>query len=212
MVNQKANIFRSQALQRYMNRHEKTVFPKLIAPSTFIYLWLIVGLLSIGGLCALFADIPIYASALAVVVEGNGNNEQGSKEVRVVLILSPEYLTQLDVNQRVFFRMNKVDALVSRRISDIEPRILSASALHSRFALNGTAATKVNESAVVAFIPFGPLPVGMDASSYLGTSYEAQVEIGRRRLISFLPLVGRFFKRRSNTLNAQTTSPAAAPL
>lgn len=197
MVNQRAAIFRSEALRRYMSRHEKTVFPKLIAPRTFIYLWLIVGLLFIGGLCALFADIPIYASALAVVVEGDKDHAQNAKEVRVVLLLSPEFLTKLEVNQRVFSRLNRVDALVSSQISDIEPRIVSASDARSRFALSGNAATKVNESTVVAFVPMGVLPGGMDASSYVGTSGEAQVEIGRRRLISFLPLVGRFFASRS---------------
>ena len=198
MVNQKANIFRSQALQRYMNRHEKTVFPKLIAPRTFIYLWLIVGLLFIGGLCALFAEMPIYASALAVVVEGDANRAEASQEVRVVLLLSPEHLAQLEVNQRVFFRMNRVDALVSRQISGLEPRVLSASAVRSRFALSGEVVSKVNESAVVAFIPLGPLPGGAEASSYVGTSYEAQVEIGRRRLVSLLPLVGRLFDGRAH--------------
>jgi hypothetical protein len=212
MLNQRVNVFRSQALQRYMNRHEKAVFPKLIAPRTFIYLWLIVGLLFIAGLCALFADIPLYAPALAVVVEGDKNQEQESKEIQIVLLLSPDYLPQLDVNQTVFFRMNNGGALAREHINRLEPRILSASAVRSRFALSGNAATRVNESAVVAFIPLGPLPSGMEAASYLGTSYEAQVEIGHRRLISLLPLVGRFFERHSHKVNAQTGSQSAAAL
>ena len=213
MLNEKVNIFRSQALERYMNRHEKTIFPKLIAPRTFVYLWLIVGLLSIGGLCALFADMPVYASALAVVVEGEGNHAQASKEVRVVLFLSPDHFSQLEVNQTVFFRLNRVDPLVSRQISDIETRIVSANDLRSRFALSGDVATKVNEPAVVAFIPLGSLPGGREASSYLGTTYEAQVEIGRRRLVSLLPLVGRLFERRAQKPNVATASTStAAPL
>src|SRR5438034_3069399 len=139
MLNEKTAIFRSEAVKRYMTRHEKTIFPKLVAPRTFIYLWVIVGFLVIAGLCALFADIPIYAPALAVVVEGNRNQAPDSKEVRIVLLLSPGYLPELEVNQQVFFRMNRIDAPLNRQISDIEPRIISASAARSRFALSGNA-------------------------------------------------------------------------
>jgi hypothetical protein len=194
MVNQRTAIYRSEALRRYMTRHEKSVFPKLIAPRTFLYLWLIVGLLFIGGLCALFADIPIYAPALAVVVEADKDQTQNAKEVRVVLLLSPEYLTKVEVNQRVFLRMNRGDALISSQISNIEPRVVSAGDARSRFALSGNAANRVNDATAVALIPAGVLPGARDAASYVGTSGEAQVEIGRRRLISFLPFVGRFFE------------------
>ena len=209
MVKEKASVFRSQALERYMNRHEKSTFSKLLAPKTFLYLWLILGLLFIGGLCVLLADIPMYAPAIAVVVEGDGTLEPDSREVKVVLLLSPEYLTQLKVNQSVFFRMGRVHSLVNRRISVVEPRISNAAAIRNRFALTGDSASKVNHSTVVAFIPLEPLPNGMEASSYLGTSYEAQVEIGHRRLGSFLPVVGRFFASRSTQVNALLPAPSS---
>jgi hypothetical protein len=193
MTNQRIAIFRSEALKRYMSRHEKAVFPKLIRPRTFLYLWLIVGLLFIGGLCALFADIPVYASAVAVVVEADKGQEQNSHDVNVVLLLSPEYLSKVEVNQRVFLRLSRFDGLLSSHISNIEPRIVSAGDARSRFALSGNAANKVNDASAVAFIPTSVLPRERDAASYVGTSGEAQIEIGSRRLISFLPVVGRFF-------------------
>jgi len=196
MLNKKVSIFRSEALKRYMSRNEKTIFPKIIAPRTFLYLWLILALLLVAALCALLADIPVYASALALVVE-DGNRKQNSSEVKIALLLPPENLPQLQVNQTVFFRRDKVGPLVSRQINDVEPAILSPSAIRSRFGLSGDAATKVDESSVVAFISLEPLPHGMEASSYLGTSYNAQVEIGHRRLASFLPVVGRLFSGRS---------------
>lgn len=210
MLNEKSAIFRSEALRRYMSRNEKTIFPKNIAPRTFVFLWLVVGLLLCVGLCALFADIPMYASARALVVEENRNQEPDSQEIKVVLLLSPEYRSQLAVNQRVFFRLDRVGAQVSRQISYVEPGIFSASAVRSRFALTGDATSKVNESAVIAFIPLGPLPSGSEASSYLGTSYDAQVEIGHRRLVSLFPLVGKFFVRHSAQVSAQPTSQSLA--
>ncbi len=194
MVKQRTAIYRSEALRRYMTRHEKQVFPKLIAPRTFLFLWVIVVLLFIGGLCALFADIPIYAPALAVVVETDAVPPQTTKEVRVVLLLSPEYINKVEANQRVFLRMNGVNDLLSGQISRIEPRIASAGDVRSRFALSGNAANRVNDATTVAFIPTGVLPGARDAASYVGASGEAQVEIGTRRLISFLPFVGRFFE------------------
>ena len=199
MMNQRTAIFRSEALRRYMSRHEKTVFPKLIAPRTFLYLWLIVGLLFLGALCALFADIPVYAPALAVVVEADKGQAQNGKEVSVVLLLSPEYLSKVEVNQRVFFRLPRFDTLLSSQISNIEPRIVSADDARSRFAPSGNAANRVNDASAVAFISMAVLPREIDAASYVGTSGDAQVEIGSRRLISFLPLVGRFFGSRSRT-------------
>ncbi|MGB9181377.1 MAG: hypothetical protein WCB68_19255 [Pyrinomonadaceae bacterium] len=210
MMEHKATIFRKEAWQRYMTRNEKAIFPKLVAPRTFIYLWLILTLLSIGGLFALFADIPIYAPALAVVVQETGSQEQDSKEARVALFVAPEYLSQLNVHQRVFFKMNRGDELVSRQIVAIEPHVLSPSAAQKRFALGGNAAAKINESAAVAFVPLEQLPGGTDAASYLGTTYDARVEIGTQRLVQFLPLIGRFFDTRSHKVETPPASSSIA--
>lgn len=193
MTNERTAIFRSEALRRYMSRHDKAVFPKLIAPRTFLYLWIIISLLFIGGLCALFANIPVYVSALAVVVEADKGQQQDLKDVSVVLLLSPEYLSKVEVNQRVFLRLPRFDRPLSTQISNIEPRIVSAADARSRFALSGNAANKVNDASAVAFIPTTVLPRERDTASYVGTSGEAQVEIGSRRLISFVPVVGKFF-------------------
>lgn len=43
------NIFRAEALQHYLHKRQADVLPRLIAPSFFLVLWVILGLL-LGGL------------------------------------------------------------------------------------------------------------------------------------------------------------------
>jgi len=193
----RAKIFRKGAWERHLTRNEKAVFPKLVAPRTFAYLWLILALLSVGGMCALFAEVPVYAPALAVVVQGEaGGVAPDGGEALVALFVAPEYLPQLGVHQRVFFETRGGGGPLSRQIVAVEPRPLSPSAAQRRFALPANAAAKINGPAAVAFAPLGQPPGGADAASYLGTTYNARVEIGTQRLIQFLPLVGRLFGKR----------------
>lgn len=50
----KRAIFRDDAVRRYVESREKSVFPPLLLPKTLFYLWLLLGLLAAGGVMVWF--------------------------------------------------------------------------------------------------------------------------------------------------------------
>jgi hypothetical protein len=49
MTGSQRPIFRTQAVQSYIEHHEEAVLPRLICPRTFLYLWISLGLLLVAG-------------------------------------------------------------------------------------------------------------------------------------------------------------------
>lgn len=43
------SIFRAEAVQRYARSQGQATFPRLVCPRTFLYLWLLLGILLLGG-------------------------------------------------------------------------------------------------------------------------------------------------------------------
>ncbi|MBV9211983.1 MAG: hypothetical protein JOZ52_15175, partial [Acidobacteria bacterium] len=63
-----------------------------------------------------------------------------------------------------------------------------------RFALTeGVAAMVANEPSAVALAQLESPPPALSTDAYAGSTGRAEVETGTRRVISLLPLVGRFF-------------------
>ena len=48
------SIFRSEALQHYIQNQEKVVLPRLVSPRSFAYLWVLAGLSMLAGLTIAF--------------------------------------------------------------------------------------------------------------------------------------------------------------
>ena len=54
-------IFRTGAVRRYIQNHQKTVVPRLICPRTFLCLWILLGLLCLAGTLAASHLLPLWA-------------------------------------------------------------------------------------------------------------------------------------------------------
>jgi len=187
------SIFRVDVLQRYMQSREEPVFPRCISPPIFVCLWLLLGLLVTGGLVAWFAQMPMYASGLAVVVSWQGKNQSLRDDIVMIAFLPPENLSRLRVGQKVFLGIDKAGNRLSIPIVAVEPEISSPSLARERFALNPGAAQAITQPSAIAVAPFEPSLTSLPASAYVGSIYHVDVEVGSRRVASLLPLVGRFF-------------------
>src|SRR5262245_45913348 len=99
-------IFRAEAVQRYWQRRDKVVLPRLASPATVRFLWIVLGLLIASGFIAWFAQVPVYASGLAVVVDGQGTNPSIPGEVLIVAFLPPQHRTRLSTGQPIFLRLH----------------------------------------------------------------------------------------------------------
>ncbi|MGB0384360.1 MAG: hypothetical protein ACPGWR_06005 [Ardenticatenaceae bacterium] len=202
------SIFRSDAVQRYIEARQKAILPRFVRPRVFAFMWLLLGLLLMSGVTAWVAQVPIYAPgvALAVVVDDrvpssenereneheNEHEDENQDQVAVVAFLPPEQLTHLHRGQTLFLQLTEQER-VSRSIVAVEPEIMSPAAAQKAFALTDGAAMLIRQPSAVVQVPLEPLPNDWAASVYAGSVYQVEVEVGSRRLVSLLPVVGEFF-------------------
>lgn len=188
------SIFRVDAVRHYAASKEKAVLPRIVAPGTMIYLWILIGLLLCAGIITWNTQVPVYASGSAVIVTERDEKSPVAQDNTFFLVsVPPEYLSRLHAGQRLFLRSGSTNVMASRPIVAVEPEISSPDALQRRFNLSAGAASAITRPSAVAIASLEPPPSGLPVSTYTGSVYEADVEIGTRRAISFLPLVNRFF-------------------
>ena len=192
MNNTKRSIFRSDAVRRYIQGKEKSVLPRFISPRTFICLWFLLGLLMFSGFFAWFVKIPVYASGSAVVVDWSNNSQYFQDDVAVVAFVPAENLSHLNVGQTMF--LNTTRERLRSSIIVIEPKIINPATAQNRFALTSGAAAVITQPVAVSIGRFKPMSPDFSTSTYIGSIYNVDIEIGSRRVISLLPLIGHLFE------------------
>src|SRR5262245_37387860 len=90
MKSDTTQIFRADAARRYMESQAKPVLPRLVSPPVFICLWILLGLLVIGGGICSFAQVPEYVSCPAVVVDWRNKVPSIEGDTAVIAFLPPE--------------------------------------------------------------------------------------------------------------------------
>ena len=191
--NTKHPIYRAEAIRRYMQSREEPVFPRLVSPRTFAYLWVLLGLIVISGFAAWFAQVPVYASGLAVVVDrGSVTQDVRIQDVAILVAFLPPG-QHLQAGQNLSLQFEATGERLSRAILVVEPEVVSPAVAQRRFALEDGAALAITQPATVAIARFEPTPTGLPAHTYIGSTYHVEVIVGSRRLISFLPLMGQWF-------------------
>ena len=186
-------IFRADAARRYMESQEKTVLPRLVSPSVFILLWILLGLLVIGAAVCLFVQAPVYVSCPAVVVDWRNRFPSVEGDMAVVAFLPLESVSRVRSGQKLFVQFDATGGRLSQPLSFVDPQIISPDAAHKQFALNGVAATAIARPSAVAIARLEMIPAGPPAAAYAGSVYNVDIEVGSRRLITLLPLIGRLF-------------------
>jgi hypothetical protein len=193
MQEAKRPIFRPDALRRYVQSRTEPILPHLVSPRMLLGLWILLGLLVVSGFLAWFAQVPVYASGSAVVVDGKGNTSALGDAVLIVVFVPPENLWRLRVGQPLLLPFDQGGKRIGRSIMAIEPEVHSPEMAQRRFALSAGAALAIRQPSAVAMTPLEPLSTGLPAAAYVGSVFRAEIEVGSRRLLSFLPLIGPFF-------------------
>jgi len=190
----KRSIFREHAYKRYIQGREKKVLPKSLSPPTFIYFWALAGLLLSVAAIAWSARVPVYASGYAVVVNNNSDAHHNADDVRVVAFLPPEDLSLLQAGQILTLQFDKSGERLERPIEVIELSAGSSGAAIKRFGISESDAQRISGPAVIAIAQVHPASSGLPASAQPGSVYRAKVQVGSRRVISFLPVIGKLFE------------------
>ena len=193
MRNESRSIFRVEALQLYTESKERSVMPRFTSPRSMLFLWIVMGLLMASGIAFLLIRVPVQVSGVAVVVDSI-SAQSVPHNATMVVFLPAKILPELRVGQTVTWRFDGAKDRVSRTLIAVEPHANSPSALRGRFPFTGTAAAAINQPMAVAFARLEPVLEGEPAATYAGSVYRVEVEVGRRRVVSFLPVIGSLFR------------------
>ena len=193
MQSESTPIFRAEATRRYLESQEKTVLPRLVAPPVFVGLWIVLGLLLIGAAASWFAQVPVYVSCPAVVVDWRNRFPAIEGDAALVAFLPPESSARVKSGQKLFMQIEATSERLSQTVSFVDPQIISPDTAHKQFALNAAAAPSISRPSAVAVARLAMIPGGAPPAAYVGSVYQVEIEVGSRRLVSFLPLVGQLF-------------------
>ncbi|QRK04682.1 hypothetical protein JQX13_31135 [Archangium violaceum] len=186
MADANRSIFRAEALRRHAQGRERGVLPRVIAPRTFVFLWLLAGLSGAMGVLAWATEVPEYVSGLAVVARGG----EGGESSRLVVVLPAEAHPRLRVGQELLLESGPPGERMALALTAVEPGLLGPEATHERFGLRPGVAPLVTRPSAIALAAFAPPGREVSAREYVGSSYSVRVRVGSRRLLSRVPFVG----------------------
>lgn len=191
------SIFRANAVQDYLGGRRAAVLPRFISPSHLAFLWVAFGLLAaIGGGSLYFVKIPIFATGSAIVSPRADGEGAARRDPQVVVLLPPEHLVSLRAGQETRLQSSSRNGEPGERLSAsivrVEPKVVDPDAARERF-LPGAATGPLTGPVAVALARVEPWSDVPPASLREGTAYDADVEIESRRVVSLLPIVGRWF-------------------
>jgi hypothetical protein len=168
--------------------------PRLASPSVFACLWIVLGLLGAGAAAAWFTRLPVFATGIAVVVDGPDGAGAPGPGVALVAFVPAQNLSPLRVGHALLYQAPTGRERRRAPIVWVEPQVMSPAEARRRFALGEGAAAAITEPAVVAVARLEPVTGGPPLSAYVGSVYRVEIEVGSRRPISLLPIVGRLFE------------------
>lgn len=190
-----STIFRAAALRHYVRRSGKSVYLKLPSSRAFIFLWLLCGLLSAGGLMlSRFIELPVYATGVGVVIERADEPADSTHMLQLRLCFPPEELRQLRPGQRVFLHLHEKGGETMRGTLHALGRQTSPPrpAMQDCGPSSGTGSVE-SEAAALILRPSESWPEPALPSVTPGNRAEVRVETGSRRLTSMIPVFGNLF-------------------
>ena len=98
----------------------------------------------------------------------------------------------------MFVEAGRTGARIEVRVTEVATELQSPEAARALFAAGGdgrkvSATAVLNGPAAVALGKLEGTPHGLPASLYAGSACRVKVEVGSRKVITYLPLVGRLF-------------------
>ncbi len=181
------SIFRTEAARRYAQGQATAVLPRLIAPPTFALLWIVLATLALGLLTSWFVKIPIFATGTAVVVQDEAAD---SEAYLLVAFLPAGSLPDLAADQTIFWQAPDGER-AAQTVTAVSPTAISPAKIHEIYP--ASVATTVSQPSVVLTATLETAVLGSRPASQPGALYPVDVQVGSRRVLSLLPLVGDVF-------------------
>jgi hypothetical protein len=181
-------------LEKYSNLGETAVLSEPASPRLFVFFWVLIGLLVALGAWLCFAEVETYTFGQGKIVLSEKTDPGAEeKKLRVVSFFPADIRTILVVGQPLMMRAGQDKKWHRQTIIAVEPRVLSPLEVKEKFG----------------FVLDQPAAVTISCSDekkgdkiYQMRPRDRAVEVrigsGSRKIISFLPVLGGFFKKSSH--------------
>jgi hypothetical protein len=112
----------------------------------------------------------------------------------IVAFFAPDHLPRLRTGQTLILSSHDGRSRFTEGIVAVNSDIISPDAAQQQFALGPGAAHVITEPSAVAMARLEASHFSLPAGLYLASTFRADVEVGARRVISLLPLIGSVFE------------------
>ena len=177
-------IFRQQALNQYVQRREKDILPRSVAPPVFLFLWILLGLLLTTIILAWQTHVPTSIQAAGVLTQNGHITPQSNGEILAMLFVPMTTSMELQTGQTVRLQLLATGEQVTATIRSIALDVITPDDARQRYGLTGDLVFSITQPSVVVMASL-PTPLPADVSA--GRSVSAQVQVGSRSVLSLLP-------------------------
>lgn len=177
-------IFRPQAVERFLQRRREPVFADLFRPRTRVFLWLVAILSLACGVLAWTIQIPVYETGQALLVS---TPPLGSIETPVFIAFFPaDQPSRLTAGQTLFVDLGHRREWLRIPISGLEPGTLSPREVRQRFG-SYAGLCDIDAPVTVGRASWeSPTP---DVEHLDGSVYPARVLVDSRPVLSLLQVL-----------------------
>jgi hypothetical protein len=181
----KHSVFRSKALQHYLQSREKTILPLFVAPPIFTLYWLLLGIFLMSGLIAWFGQIPLYATGSGLISEQSTSVNQSSEQITAIIFLPANSPLRPRSGWSALVQIGLAGPQLNGTVDTVSPGILNPSEVQKQYAL------KVFASVIVVSVQ---LAVQTPNNLYAGSPVSAQIQVGTQRLLALFPVINILLK------------------
>lgn len=177
-------IFRDAAIKYYMQSREKSVLPRFVSPPVFILLWVFFALCISAGILAWNIQVPTYVSSTGFVAGPDQSAAMtGQGKTSVMLFIPVSSFALLKDGQTVQIQLPRGGPQVTRTVTAVERTVLSPADVLKLYGLPLT-----TEPTALVVVSLGTIS---SWHIYLRSLVNAQVRVGSRRVLSFVPGLDR---------------------
>ncbi len=189
------SIFRKEAIEEYIHEQENQVLLKFVSPRLFLWLWVILGLLSGLGVWLCFAEVPMFVSGRGMIVDQDKGNSCHGQRPCFVAFFPPSACSYLIAGKSLMIKQEDQKRWFDQPIIISESKVLSPAAIQKNYVSKAGVMPLTNQPAAVAIccLDVGTHPMHSDLP--IEGIFEVRIDVGTRRLVSFLPLLDRFLRK-----------------
>lgn len=177
-------IFRESAIQRYIQRRDKDVLPRLVRPRFFLFLWILLVLVLLAGILIWSIRIPVYTAAPGVL-----RPDETTGQLQVLLFVSADQQSFVHVGQTVQLQIGASGPQLHLTITSVTSQVLSPAQIRATYALNNPLGLVVSQPAVVALVT---IQAGSSLQGYAGSLVSAEIQVSTRSALSLVPGLNHF--------------------